>query len=67
MNITDDVTATPPSDRLDLPRLAVHDYRLYPVVNQIADEVFRCSLTTIRASTLNETICAELSLPEARP
>jgi hypothetical protein len=37
--ITDEVTVTPPANRLDLPRLPSHDYRLYPIVDQIADKV----------------------------
>ncbi|WP_394771354.1 nucleotidyl transferase AbiEii/AbiGii toxin family protein [Lacisediminihabitans sp.] len=37
--ITDEVTVTPPANRLDLPRLPSNDYRLYPIVNQIADKV----------------------------
>ncbi|WNM25900.1 nucleotidyl transferase AbiEii/AbiGii toxin family protein [Demequina capsici] len=37
--ITDDPTVTAPANRLHIPRLASHDYRLYPVVDQIADKV----------------------------
>ena len=37
--ITDEVTITPPANRLDLPRLPSNDYRLYPIVDQIADKV----------------------------
>jgi len=37
--ITDEVTVTPPANRLDLPRLPSNDYRLYPTVDQIADKV----------------------------
>lgn len=36
--ITDEVTITPPANRLDLPRLPSNDYRLYPIVDQIADK-----------------------------
>lgn len=37
--VTDEVTVTPPANRLDLPRLPSNDYRLYPIVDQIADKV----------------------------
>ena len=37
--ITDEVTVTPPANRLDLPRLPSNDYRLYSIVDQIADKV----------------------------
>lgn len=37
--VTDDVTVTAPANRLDLPRLPSNDYRLYPIVDQIADKV----------------------------
>lgn len=37
--VTDEVTVTPPANRLDLPRLPSNDYRLYPTVDQIADKV----------------------------
>ena len=37
--ITDDVTVTAPANQLDLPRLPNNDYRLYPIVDQIADKV----------------------------
>lgn len=37
--ITGEVTTTPPATALDLPRLVSHPYRLYPVVDQIADKV----------------------------
>lgn len=37
--VTDAVTVTEPANRLDLPRLPSNDYRLYPVVDQIADKV----------------------------
>ena len=37
--ITDDVTVTAPANQLDLPRLPSNDYRLYPIVDQIADKV----------------------------
>ncbi len=37
--ITGEVTATEPANALDLPRLVSHRYRLYPVVDQIADKV----------------------------
>lgn len=37
--ITGEVTATDPANALQLPRLVSHHYRLYPVVDQIADEV----------------------------
>ena len=37
--VTDEVTVTPPANRLDLPRLPNNDYRLYPIVDQIADKV----------------------------
>ena len=37
--ITDEVTITPPANRLDLPRLPSNDYRLYPIVDRIADKV----------------------------
>lgn len=30
---------TPPADGLDIPKLPCHDYRLYPVADQIADKV----------------------------
>lgn len=33
------LTATAPANRLDLPRLITHPYRLYPVPNQVADKV----------------------------
>lgn len=37
--ITGEVTASEPATALDLPRLASSPYRLYPVVDQIADKV----------------------------
>ena len=37
--VTEEVTVTPPANRLDLPRLLSNDYRLYPIVDQIADKV----------------------------
>lgn len=37
--MTGDVTTTAPATALDLPRLVSHQYRLYPVVDQIADKV----------------------------
>lgn len=37
--VTDEVTVTPPANRLDLPRLPSNDYFLYPIVDQIADKV----------------------------
>lgn len=37
--VTDDPTITPPANGLSLPKLMSQDYRLYPVVDQIADKV----------------------------
>lgn len=37
--MTDDVEIAPPANALDLPKLPSNPYRLYPVVNQIADKV----------------------------
>ena len=37
--ITDQITARQPATALPLPRLTSHPYRLYPVVDQIADKV----------------------------
>lgn len=37
--ITGDVTTTEPATALELPRLVSHQYRLYPVVDHIADKV----------------------------
>ncbi len=37
--VTDNVTVTAPANRPDLPRLLSNDYRLYPIVDQIADKV----------------------------
>lgn len=37
--ITGDVTTTDPANALLLPRLVSHPYRLYPVVDQVADKV----------------------------
>lgn len=37
--ITGEVTTTDPANALELPRLVSHQYRLYPVVDQIADKV----------------------------
>lgn len=37
--LTDGPTVAPPANRLDLPKLRSHDYRLYPAVDQIADKV----------------------------
>lgn len=37
--LTAEPTVTAPASALDLPRLVGFDYRLYPVVNQIADKV----------------------------
>lgn len=42
--ITGDVTTTTPATALHLPRLVSHRYRLYPVVDQIADKV--CATVT---------------------
>lgn len=43
--ITDEVTTTKPANALELPRLVSHLYRLYPVVDQIADKV--CAAMTV--------------------
>ncbi len=37
--VTGEVTTNDPANVLDLPRLVSHQYRLYPVVDQIADKV----------------------------
>lgn len=37
--ITGEITTTEPANALNLPRLVSHEYRLYPVVDQIADKV----------------------------
>jgi hypothetical protein len=37
--ITGEVTTAEPANALDLPRLVSHRYRLYPVVDQVADKV----------------------------
>jgi Nucleotidyl transferase AbiEii toxin, Type IV TA system len=37
--ITAEITTAEPANRLDLPRLVTNPYRLYPVVDQIADKV----------------------------
>ena len=37
--ITGEITTTEPANALDLPKLVSHQYRLYPVVDQIADKV----------------------------
>jgi hypothetical protein len=37
--LTAPVSTMDPANALDLPRLVSHEYRLYPVVNQIADKV----------------------------
>lgn len=37
--VTDEIAIVEPATALKLPRLVSHDYRLYPVVNQIADKV----------------------------
>lgn len=37
--ITDEPTVSSPANGLDIPKLASHDYRLYPVVDQITDKV----------------------------
>ncbi len=37
--ITGEVTTTDPANALELPRLVSHPYRLYPVVDQVADKV----------------------------
>lgn len=39
VGITDEIDVAQPANRLALPRLASRDYRLYPVVDQIADKV----------------------------
>jgi hypothetical protein len=39
VGVTGEVTTTDPATTLDLPRLVSHQYRLYPVVDQIADKV----------------------------
>jgi hypothetical protein len=39
IGLTGVVSVVPPANRLRLPRLATHDYRLYPIVDQIADKV----------------------------
>lgn len=36
---TDDIEIVPPANALDLPKLTSNPYRLYPVVDQIADKV----------------------------
>ena len=35
----DDIEVTDPANRIALPRLLTYPYRLYPIVNQIADKV----------------------------
>lgn len=37
--LTGEITVSPPANRLDLPRLPSNAYRLYPIVDQIADKV----------------------------
>jgi hypothetical protein len=37
--VTGEVTVAAPANALNLPKLRSHDYRLYPVVDQIADKV----------------------------
>ncbi|MDA8101844.1 MAG: nucleotidyl transferase AbiEii/AbiGii toxin family protein [Nitrospiraceae bacterium] len=37
--VTGEITTAEPAGALDLPRLVSHSYRLYPVVDQIADKV----------------------------
>lgn len=37
--ITGDVTTAAPATALDLPRLVSHPYRIYPVIDQVADKV----------------------------
>lgn len=39
VGITGEIVVAQPANRLALPRLASTDYRLYPVVDQIADKV----------------------------
>lgn len=39
VGVTDAVSVVTPANRLDLPRLETTDYRLYPIVDQIADKV----------------------------
>jgi hypothetical protein len=39
IGITGEIVVAQPANRLALPRLASTDYRLYPVVHQIADKV----------------------------
>ncbi|MBZ4486853.1 nucleotidyl transferase AbiEii/AbiGii toxin family protein [Microbacterium sp. cx-55] len=39
VTLTDDVEVVAPAGALELPKLTSHPYRLYPVVDQIADEV----------------------------
>lgn len=36
---TDEPTVKPPANGLNIPRLLSHDYRLYPVVDQVADKI----------------------------
>ncbi|PZF86441.1 nucleotidyl transferase AbiEii/AbiGii toxin family protein [Jiangella anatolica] len=43
--ITAEITTMEPASSLDLPRLVGHPYRLYPVVDQVADKV--CATMTI--------------------
>ena len=37
--VTDEPTVTSPANGLDIPKLPSYDYRLYPVVDQIADKI----------------------------
>lgn len=37
--VVGDPTVGPPANALDLPKLVSHDYRIYPVVDQVADKV----------------------------
>lgn len=39
VNVTDEPAVAPPTNRLDLPRLPSSNYRLYPIVDQVADKV----------------------------
>lgn len=43
--ITGEITTTEPANALNLPKLVSHEYRLYPVVDQIADKV--CATMTV--------------------
>lgn len=58
--VTAAVDVVEPANRLLLPRLETHDYRLYPVVDQIADKVCATMTTYVSGESTREKDLVDL-------